>query len=383
MAFRMPIALQNPLIKLLILILLLLFASTAGFYLVEKQEGKTVEIVDAAWWTIVTLTTVGYGDYVPSTLYGRLLGVVVMISGIGLVSTLTGSLASLLVERKAKKRKGLLAVNLQNHVVIMGWNGFAAGLVKTLQETHVLNGAHLVLVNNLTEEERNEIAFRLELGERLHFVWGDMAQENVVHKARPAHARLVYILSNQGISAKEADQLSIYAALTVRSLAPNVPLYGEVALPENREHLLRTGINEVIVRGEIAGKVMAHMGMDPSILSFMQQMLGLSGANLLTVRELRNEEKRGSWRDVLNSERATGGTLPLAVCQRAGAVSLQDVLDEGSALDQFIIELFERSGRATTLGRRGPRVLVNPADATPMEGYDTLLLLKPGGQVDG
>jgi voltage-gated potassium channel len=52
---------------------------------------------DAIWWGIVTITTVGYGDFYPTTLLGRLTGVFVMFAGIGIIGALASILASLLV----------------------------------------------------------------------------------------------------------------------------------------------------------------------------------------------------------------------------------------------------------------------------------------------
>lgn len=52
---------------------------------------------DAVWWGIVTLTTVGYGDFFPTTFFGRLTAVSVMFAGIGIIGALASILASLLV----------------------------------------------------------------------------------------------------------------------------------------------------------------------------------------------------------------------------------------------------------------------------------------------
>ncbi len=57
---------------------------------------------DALWWIIVTITTVGYGDRYPVTNWGRIIGVVVMLVGIGLFGTLSGFLATAFLQPKKK-----------------------------------------------------------------------------------------------------------------------------------------------------------------------------------------------------------------------------------------------------------------------------------------
>jgi voltage-gated potassium channel len=69
----------------------LIFVSAIPIYLIEP---KINTYQDALWWSIVTATTVGYGDLSPATLGGRLIAILLMIFGIGLIGMITGSIAT-------------------------------------------------------------------------------------------------------------------------------------------------------------------------------------------------------------------------------------------------------------------------------------------------
>ncbi len=389
-AFRFPKNLpravfHHPLFKLVGLILVVLLGSACGYYYFEVHAGgRSMSLFDAFWWAVVTLTTVGYGDIVPATVGGRIMGVVVMFCGIGLVSTLTGNLASMLVVEQARKRKGLLVVNLSRHVVIVGWNAFGLNLATSLRANGVIGAGsrgHLVLVNNLGQDERDAIAAQLDMGERLHFVYGNVTQVGVLRKAAPDRAAVLYLLPrDDSQTAKDAEQETLYAALALRELAPRVPIYGEVLLPESRNHLLRAGVNEVVVRGEVGSRLLGMMGASLSMWTFMERLLGVHGASLLSYRLLSAEERESTWGGLMTEARRRN-ELPLGLCRLGGNLSLEDVLDEGLALDRFILELFRNSGQKTALGSAGPEVLPNPADDQTLAGYDALLYLRAGGGV--
>lgn len=65
----------------------------------SHPDGAINTYPDALWWSVVTITTVGYGDYYPITTTGRFVALALMIGGIGLIGFVTGSLASWIVER--------------------------------------------------------------------------------------------------------------------------------------------------------------------------------------------------------------------------------------------------------------------------------------------
>ena len=68
-------------------------------YDAERTNGNIDSFGDAIWWAFVTITTVGYGDYYPVTVTGRVVAVGLMIGGIALIGVVTATLASWIVER--------------------------------------------------------------------------------------------------------------------------------------------------------------------------------------------------------------------------------------------------------------------------------------------
>lgn len=69
------------------------------------EGAKILNFGDALWWAFVTITTVGYGDYYPVTLEGRLIAVGLMLGGISLIGVVTATLASWIVEKVSQIRQ--------------------------------------------------------------------------------------------------------------------------------------------------------------------------------------------------------------------------------------------------------------------------------------
>jgi len=76
---------KYPVVVPAILAILVVFFGGIGVYMVEHnhQSANITNLGDAFWWAIVTITTVGYGEFFPVTFVGRVIGVLVMLTGIG------------------------------------------------------------------------------------------------------------------------------------------------------------------------------------------------------------------------------------------------------------------------------------------------------------
>ena len=86
---------------------MLLLVSATLIYLIERDEASKGfdSIPESMWWGIATLTTVGYGDVVPSTALGKLLGAVIAVLGIGIFALPAGILSAALTEVMQKRRE--------------------------------------------------------------------------------------------------------------------------------------------------------------------------------------------------------------------------------------------------------------------------------------
>ena len=87
---------SGPLLSVLVIFLMVLFLASVAVYFLERdvQPAAFGSVPATMWWAVVTLTTVGYGDAVPITPFGRIVAAMVMICGLGVFGLWTGILAT-------------------------------------------------------------------------------------------------------------------------------------------------------------------------------------------------------------------------------------------------------------------------------------------------
>jgi voltage-gated potassium channel len=87
---------------------------------------------DGLWYVVATITTVGYGDVIPVTYWGRSLGFIVMLSSLGIYGFIISQITNFMNTINERKELGLNGTAFKNHVVIIGWNDFSQSVISHL-----------------------------------------------------------------------------------------------------------------------------------------------------------------------------------------------------------------------------------------------------------
>lgn len=254
--------------RLLLIIVILMLLSTAG--LVYFEKGVTWN--NALWWSIVTLTTVGYGDITPATLPGRFIGIIIMIFGIGILGMFTATIASFFVERKLKEDRGMNSVQLKHHLILCQWNHRAQEVLNELRGDPRTASLPIVLIAKLPAKPVDD--------DLLFYIQGDIEEENL-QKANLPEADTVIILGDDQLDANARDAQVVLATLTVESLNPNVYSIVELVDERNVPHCERAHANEIIVGAEFSSRLISRAAMDHGISKVLSELLSSRFGNEL------------------------------------------------------------------------------------------------------
>ena len=226
--------------------------------------------------------TVGYGDRYPVSVAGRLVGLVLIFSGVGLMSLLTATIASVFVERKLKEEKGLETVTVKGHVVICGWNQYTEEVLQGLTNSGSFEDISVVLINELSVDEINSLKAKYGKYE-LKFLRGDYLHEDVLLRANIKKAGFAVIMADiSGSHSRERiDERTALAALTIKSVAPQVKIIAELLDEANKPHLRRTNVDDIIVRGEHLGSLLASAIISPGLPRVLSEIMSLGGKDKL------------------------------------------------------------------------------------------------------
>jgi voltage-gated potassium channel len=220
-----------------------------------------VGLVDAIYYTTVTLSTTGYGDIAPVTPQARLVNAFVITPArIAFLVLLIGTTLEVLASQGREMfRVARWSKNMGHHIVVVGYGTKGRSAIATLI-SNGLNRETVVVVDPSTTALADAHA------DGLAVVTGDATRREVLRRAGVAEADQVIITTDR-------DDSNVLATLTVRQLNPDAWIVAAVREQENAPLMKQSGADSVITSSHAVGRLLGLSTLSPTLGTVMEDLL--------------------------------------------------------------------------------------------------------------
>ena len=245
--------------------------------LVDSVDGE-VSFLDIVYFTMISITTTGFGDITPVTDQARLVeAVIVTPIRFAVFFIFVGTAYNFIIKRSWEKwRMARIQEKLSDHIVVLGYGISGSESVNELIERGV--DPHCIVVIDPSEDR---IAAAEKLG--CNVIAADASNNETLQAVRIDRARTVLVSAGR-------DDTSILIVLTVRHLAPDVPISVVVRKADNEFLARQAGANTVINPVQFTGLLLAGSARGAHIADYLADLASVTGRVQLVEREITAEE---------------------------------------------------------------------------------------------
>ena len=233
-------------------VLILLFGGTIGFMVLESMD-----YLDALYMTVITLSTVGFGEVKPLHPFGRGFVILLILLGMGVMAYMAsvmgqiviyGQLSKMLGRRKMEK--GLR--NISGHYIIAGYGRVGRQVAEEFKKKKVK-----FVVIEIDENALNKLA-----EEGIMYIKGTATEDDVLRLAGIETAKTL-------ISTLPEEAQNVYLTLTARDMNPKLNIIARADFDDGEKKLMRAGANHVVSPHVLGGQRMALASLRPNVVDFL------------------------------------------------------------------------------------------------------------------
>jgi len=242
------------------LALFVLIMAPLLFWAFEHERNPDVEKIPSVYLWLVRTLIEGDTAYDIETAGGYVVFYLVQIAGISLVAFVSGAIASKLVTTVMNKGKGMGSTNANGHVVICGWSGKGAEIIRELRAREVEDRRRIVVLAMLDSDPTKV--------DDVEFLRGDSSDEADLLRAGVDRCSMAIVLSDESTPAAtdaERDARTLFTVLAVETINTEAYSCVEVIRSENKRHFANTHANELVISAELTGALLAGSASNPGL----------------------------------------------------------------------------------------------------------------------
>ena len=301
---------------------------TLGFSLVEGWA-----LFDSFYMTLITLTTVGYGEVHPLSFYGRIFASFLMLIGVTTVFLSIAVLGETLLRLEMtdyfeRRRRDRMLKDISGHYIVCGAGRVGRSVIQELLRSH----ATVVLIDNVIERAR----WAADKG--VITLFGDATKDETLRQARVQTAKGL-------VAAISSDAENVYVTLSAKVLNPQLVIAARASDEQAEEKLRRAGATSVFTPYSFIGHRLAQSMLRPHVASFLDVASAFRQSDLdLEIEQLQIEASSALVSNTLEQLRigSKHGVIVLAVRRKSGVMQFNPSADLRIEAGDVLIAMGER-----------------------------------------
>jgi voltage-gated potassium channel len=270
-------------LALVFVVVLIHWADRGG--LVDHHDGD-VSFLDVVYFTMISITTTGFGDIAPISARARLVeAVIVTPIRFAVIFIFVGTAYNFIIKRSWEKwRMARIQKTLSDHIVVLGFGVSGSESVRELIERGTDPSTIVVI-----DPDASRLADAEVLG--CNVMEGDATRDETLIDVHIRRAKTILVSAGR-------DDTSILIVLTVRHLAPNVPISAVVRAEDNEVLARQAGADIVINPVHFTGLLLAGSAAGRHVSEYLADLASVSGRVHLTERMIGEDEIGKSLEDI-------------------------------------------------------------------------------------
>lgn len=274
---------------LFLLACLFILCGTIAFITFDPISGATFDdklnaLLNKIWLTLFLFTSGEVVGEIPSSISAKIVAILITISGLVIFAVMVGTVTASMTAFIQKKmdQKDLNINDLENHIIICGWDRMGSVIVRELETSKDLWKRGVVVIS----ESENDLAHesKIKNTSRFFHVKEDFTKFDVLEKVGVKKAKTAIVLADpgNGLNDQDRDARTVLAALTIEKLNPSIFTCAELLDDQNATHLQIAGVEEILSRNQVTAGLFAATAINSGVSSFIREILSHHEGNYLT-----------------------------------------------------------------------------------------------------
>lgn len=219
----------------------------------SNPNGTIHSMPEAIWYSIVTLTTVGYGDYYPVTPLGKVFSSFLVIGSLGLTGYVFGSVSNAINKYMENKKLGVYGTEYTDHIIIFGYDQFANNVIDQVIETE-----HNVVIITNKKSDIDLIHEHYEDNNNVFAMFMDYTHIEALEKVNLKEARTIFVNF-------EDDTETLIHFLNIKSYCPEKDIVVTIYNSSLKGTFINAGVTYIVCKNEISSKLVASFMFEPDV----------------------------------------------------------------------------------------------------------------------